>query len=235
MSELDRILHGLLNCGYMLLPPMTESQVVDIRLFLRTRNVYPGCHVRKSAGPPGSWDANKGATVVCWHHHDVLRCPHILEFALRHINVAAAFLGKEPPMLYSVNAFVTRPSERTRPDIQDWHRDSDDKKFLPLFIFGSDVNAPEDGAQEIQFKGSTHQITGRRGTAFFSDTSQVHRGLKPKTDERWIIWARYGVTETPTPEHAYVWDGLTPLPKAELGKRYPTDARLQNAIRLMVA
>lgn len=235
MLDPTRALAELRRDGYSKLPMLTNRQVYEIGQWLKKRPVYPDCHVRKSAGPAGTWEQYKDKEVVCFHHHDVIRAPHVLEYALQLTDIAAQFLGKEPPVLYSFNCFYTRPGSHVRPDIQLFHQDSDDSKFLPLFILLTDVLKVEDGAQEIQFECKpTAQIMGQAGTAFFSDTSHPHRGLKPLTYERGIIWVRWGVTEKPDHKHAYVWDELKPLKKYKLGDRYPSDPRLQQSIRLMV-
>ena len=120
--------------------------------------------------------------------------PHVLERALAEIDFAAEYLGA-PPLLYSMNFFATRPGQPVRPDIQAFHRDTDDVKFLPMFFYLSDVG--EDARQELRVDDRVVGIEGKRGTVFFSDTMREHRGLKPVTGERIIAWARFGVSNPP--------------------------------------
>src|SRR5262249_13350361 len=109
--------------------------------------------------------------------------------------------------------------------IQDWHRDADDVKFVPLFV------ALTDGVvQELKAPVGVVQITADAGQAFFSNTMLEHRGLLP-TQERIIFWARWGVSDPPA---SYVWDQLKPVDKELLGNRYPEDPRLQRMLRLVV-
>jgi hypothetical protein len=140
----------------------------------------------------------------------------------------AEYLGVETPLLYSMNCFVTRPGEAVRPDIQDFHRDADDVKFLPMFFYLSDVG--KDGRQELRIGDHVVGIEGKRGTVFFSDTMREHRGLKPMTDQRIVAWARFGISNPP---ESYKWDRLQPIDKALLGERYPADARLRESIKLL--
>lgn len=238
-----RIINDLSAFGWAKVPGFTAAQTAEIVAHLKRATVYPDCHVRFSAGAPGIWEQYADKEVICHHNHDVLLAPHMLELALSLTDVAGAFLGVETPVLYSCNTFWTRPGPLpTRPDIQEFHVDSDDAKFLPLFIYLTDVGA--DGAQELRFgMRSTAQIVGHAGTAFFSDTAHPHRGLKPRIAERGICWWRWGVTENPAAAvaahklrwHAYVNDQIQPMPAARLGDRYPSDERLRRSIRLLVA
>jgi hypothetical protein len=214
--------------GFTYLEPLNRVQVFDIHKYFCQRQVFPGCHVTYNAGSPGDYMDHVDTDVISWHHHDTIRAPHLLEHALQHYDVAAQWLGVEP-VLYSVNVFRTRPVAHVRPDIQDWHRDADDVKFLPMFVYLSDVSEQE--AQRLRGPGGEVSITGGMGTTFFSNTMLEHLGGKPLEGERIIYWARWGVSDPPA---AYVWDKITPVDKAVLGDRYPTDPLLQRAIRLLV-
>jgi hypothetical protein len=210
--------------GYCFVSPFTEQETDDIRAYLTSRQIYPGCHVVKGAGPPGPWEMHASADVVSWHMHDVLLAPHLIEKFLRHTADAGDFLGTEDPILYSVNAFCTRPVAHVRPDIQDWHRDTDDVKFVPMFVTLTPA------VQRLRFNGEEKAIVAASGSAFFSDTMNEHYGEKPPSGDRIIVWARWGVTDPPA---SYVWDSLTPMDKSLLGDRYPTDPWLQRSMRLV--
>jgi len=58
----------------------------------------------------------------------------------------------------------------------------------------------------------------------------MHRGRKPVSGERGLMWFRWGVSERPP---ANLWDKNEPIPAAALGSRYPAEARLQASIRLI--
>jgi hypothetical protein len=214
--------------GYSLLEPFTANEVADVVSYLKSQQVYPGCHVIKGAGPPGPWEMHTSADVVSWHMHDVMRAPHLLRKFLLYSWEASAFLEVENAVLYSINAFCTRPVAHVRPDIQDWHRDTDDVKFVPLFTYLTDVG--EDEAQHLRGPQGEVTISGTAGTTFFSNTMMEHYGGKPKTGERMIVWCRWGVSDPPA---SYVWDSLEPMDKALLGDAYPTDPWLQRSMRLV--
>ncbi len=229
------ILSQLRAGGFAVVGRLSPCQVAETVAHLQASRTYPDCHVRYTAGPEGSFGGYRDRHVVCHHNHDVLTAPHLLELALSLTDIAAAWLGREVPVMYSCNAFWTRPGGPLRPDIQEFHVDKDNdgatgSGFLPLFVFLTDV-PEEDGAQEILVDGRVRRIFGPAGTAFLSNTGLHHRGLRPRGRERGIVWFRWGAADVPA---AYTWDQLTPLDRAALGDRYPTDLRLQASIGLLV-
>jgi hypothetical protein len=200
--------------------------------YLDSRPTYHG-HVKGA-----SVAAHQPGNSTCWAPEDVLRAPHFFEFALKQTSIVRKYLGQEP-LLYSVNAFTTYPIDGPmNPDIQEWHRDKDDVRFVALFVYLTDVLIPEDGAH--LFKLETHRTTedgpvetmlGSAGTAFLADTRGLHMGIRPTIRPRTMVWARWGVSDPPA---SYVWDKQAPVDKAVLGARYPADKTLQESIRLVV-
>lgn len=222
------IVEAVSEFGYARVSGLTEEQTDDVVAFLMERPVHPGNHVCHNAGRAVPW-RELNATVASWHMHDVILAPHLLELALRQTDDVAEYLEAEP-VLYSINAFCTLPNPSIKPDIQDWHRDADDAKFIPMFVYLTDVG--DDAAQEVRgLRGEAH-ITGPRGTAFFSNTMLEHRGLKPQHAARIIWWSRWGVSDPPA---SYLWDKLSPVNAVLLGNRYPTDPRLRRSIRLVAS
>lgn len=205
---------------------LPSEWVVDIFTYLKTRPVFPGYHVKYLAGATTTWEAALGEHVLCWDMHDVILAPHLFDYVMTRAPYARQWLGSDT-LLYSINAFCTRPGGPVRPDIQEFHEDKDDVKFIPLFIPLTD-----DVVQEVKVPdGRTVTIEASAGDAFFSNTMLPHRGLLP-TSERIVIWARWGVSDPPA---AYLWDKLTPIDKAQLGSLYPTDAAMQRMIHLVAA
>jgi len=200
--------------------------------YLRSCQRY-ACHVERDRKPYA------GGEVACWSMESVLAAPHFLEFALTFTELAAEYLAQYPPRMYSVNAFETYPSEvPLNRDIQEFHHDKDDSRFVALFVYLTDVNSPADGAHQYQL-GTHHtkqsrgtvDICGPIGTAFLSDGRGQHRGLRPEKFARVMAWARWGVSNPPA---AYIWDHMRPVSKEVLGARYPLDRNLQESIRLVV-
>lgn len=220
--------------GISVLPDMFDvSPFVD---YLAKYPVYPN-HIRQ-----GRAEAPRGGVPwMCHDMRDVILAPGWFEKAMSLLSVASAYLGSKT-YLYSLNAFYTDPVAFTKRDIQEFHRDGDDSKFLALFLYCTDVLMEDDGTHQFIMGshnydgdvslGPVRTIIGRAGTSFFANTKGLHRGVAPKSRRRMIAWARYGVSDPPA---AYVWDRLSPTPKALLGERYPNDRELQEAIKLVVS
>lgn len=220
----DLNVRGIVDVGYM-------PGAAEMLAYLETRPKHPG-HVKGA-----SVAAHQAGNSTCWAPEDVLRAPHFFEFALALTSVAKEYLGQEP-LLYSVNAFTTYPiAGPMNPDIQEWHRDRDDVRFLALFVYLTDVRYAEEGAH--LFKLGTHNgmgngdgvILGHTGTAFLADTRGLHMGVRPTHRSRTMAWARWGISDPPA---SYMWDKQAPCDKSVLGDRYPTDESLRSSIRLVV-
>lgn len=225
----DPRIDDLRRAGTIMLDPLTPAQVGEVLAFLKGRDVFNSRHVvQGDVDGFSSWEAAAASNVVAWRLGDAVLCPHLLERALAMTDFAAEYLGVATPYLYSMNVFCTRPGQPVRPDIQDWHRDGDDVRFLPMFFYLTDVGP--DARQELRFEGGGAAIEGPAGTTFFSDTMREHRGLKPRRAERIIAWARWGISDPPA---SYQWDRLQPIDKALLGERYPADQRLRESIKLL--
>jgi hypothetical protein len=176
---------------------------------------------------------------TCHDMDDVVCAPGLLELTLEWTPVARAYLDAEP-LLYSLNAFYCEPGAQAKPDIQEWHRDADDSKFLAMFIYCTDVLGDCDGPH--QFVVGSHKwivpntnacsIYGPAGTVFLADTRGLHRGIVPTSGRRMIAWARWGVSDPPA---SYMWDKLRPTPRGMLGERFPRSHRTQRTIHLVVS
>jgi hypothetical protein len=217
------------------------DDVKEFRVALKGVPHYPG-HVRgQGDGIPRKYEEAQGIETTSHDMADVVRAPYFLDFALSWTDLAEAYLG-EFPRLYSVNAFWTRPGRSVPdPNIQEWHRDRDDRKFLVLFMYGSDVLADDDGPHCLA-KGTHRMNDGRHrapagepvervygpaGSFFFADTSALHRGIKPQRGERLLAWARWGVSDPPA---SYGWDKLSPV---RLERAAPSE-RIRESTKLVV-
>ncbi len=200
--------------------------------FLRQCSTYPG-HVKGASVAP-----HEPGNSTCWAPEDVLAAPHFFEFAMRFRELASTYFGQDA-LLYSVNAFTTYPiTGPMNPDIQKWHRDRDDSKFVALFVYLTDVPTVEAGAHLYKLgthagavDGPVDTVLGPVGTAFLADGSGLHMGVRPAEQPRTIAWARWGVSDPPA---SYLWDKQKPAPRDVLGARYPSDPALQAAVHLVV-
>jgi len=225
--------------GVALLPlGLGPAQAAELAAHLRASPCYPG-HVKVYGdGQPRAFEEIR-ETHDLWCHdmRDVVLAPHLWDLVVSLLPAAEAYLG-QPPRLYSVNAFWSRPSgDPAWRDLQTFHRDRDDDRFLALFVYGTDVVEPVDGPH--RFVRGSHEgwsedledsvnVYGRAGTAFLADTRGLHMGLKPTRGERLLLWARWGVSDPPP---SYLWDQLTPV---EVGDRYAIDARTRELVKLVV-
>lgn len=230
------VLAALRTTGFAVLSPL--DGIEETNAFLLSRQVYVDAHVPQTARNRG-YDTRvprrlaMTSECVCVHTDDAILAPNIFERALAMTDVAAAYLDCEPPVAYSANAFWTRPGPLAeRADIQSFHVDRDDVRFLAMFVYLTDVLAAEDGPQDLEGPdGVVRTIFGPAGTVFLADTSRSHRGRKPLQAERGLAWWRWGVSERP---EANRWDKIEPVAASRLAGRYPEDLRLRESIRLLV-
>ena len=218
--------------GIVAIPGLSRSSAREVLAYLDGRPRHHG-HVKGA-----SVAAHQPGNSTCWAHEDVLGAPHFFEFALGLTDDAKRYLERDA-LLYSVNVFTTYPIDGPmNPDIQVYHRDRDDERFLALFVYLTDVCTLSDGAHQFQMgthdggpAAGTCTILGRAGTAFLADTRGLHRGERPSSKTRTMAWARWCVSDPPA---SYLWDGQRSAPRDVLGDRYPTDSALRDSIRLVV-
>ena len=232
--------HSLRTTAYAILDPLTDAERDEVLGYLLSRPVFPGSHIRVAAQKnSGILNAVSRETVpnsdaICISLHDAILTPVILEKALALTDFVSNYLGRDPALSYSANAFYTRPVQGpTRPDIQEFHDDRDDERFLAMFVYLTDVLNDEQGPHDIIGPdGQMRTIYGPAGTVFLAQTSHKHRGRRPLHSERGIAWWRWGISDPP---ESYRWDDNHAIPAAELGDRYPSDPRLRESLRLLAA
>lgn len=232
------ILNRLHAEGFAVLDPLTQDQIEETNHFLTSRPVYVDAHVPQTERNRGTdhrfrRSESHASECVCVHTDDAIVAPHLFERGLALTDVASEYLGRDPAVAYSANAFWTRAGRAAlRDDIQSFHVDSDDVRFLAMFCYLTDVQEPGDGPQDLEGPdGIKRTIYGQAGTVFLADTMRSHRGRKPTHGERGIYWWRWGVSDRPA---ANAWDKIEPIKAERLGIRYPADARLRESIRLLV-
>lgn len=238
--------------GVAVLPQgLTPQQANDIEDWFSTCTVT-NAHVWAKGTQFAAMSATRELGWPMWtcHMEAAVLAPHLFEAILQTRGIAWDYFGEEP-LLYSMNAFWTQRSPQVYDDTHSWHRDCDDRKQLVVFVYGSDVDVPEDGAHLYQVGTANvgdndlgyhftapppekvRTIRGPAGTVFLSDTRGLHMGVRPQTgNRRCLMWGRWGVT---CPPESYGWDKLSPVDRRLLDDRYPADPELQHAIRLVVA
>jgi hypothetical protein len=232
-------LEGLRTLGHVFLRPLTRNHLAETTAYLLSCAVHRDAHVPQTArnrGDPDPIPRDHAAhsECICVRTVDAIVAPHLFERGLEMTDLASEYLGRDPAVAYSANAFWTRPgSAPLRDDIQSFHVDTDDTRFLAMFVYLTDVLTDEDGPQDLEGPdGIRRTIKGPSGTVFLADTSRPHRGRKPQSGERGIWWWRWGVSDHPP---ANVWDKIAPIPASALGDRYPADPRLRESIKLLVS
>lgn len=238
----ELMLRSIAATGFVMLPPMAPAHFEEMQEFLLSRMVYVDAHVPQTARNRGS-DARfirdgaeaTASECVCVHTDYAIIAPHWMERGLELTDLASAYLGRDPAVAYSSNFFWTRPGAApVRDDIQAFHKDADDERFLGMFIYLSDVYSDEQGPHDLEGPdGVVRTIYGPAGTMFLANTMLPHRGRKPTAGERGFGWWRWGVSDRPP---ANEWDKIEPISAATLGGgRYPDDPRLRESIRLLVS
>lgn len=237
MSIDETMLRTLRERGVVVAGIFEPEHIRQINEWLLARPVYADAHVPQTARNLGQGTMPReqaaASECVCVHTDDAILAPHVFEYAMEYLDLASAYLGRDPAVSYSANAFWTRPgSAAPRKDIQAPHCDQDDERFLVMFVYLTDVACDADGPHElIEPDGIPRVIYGPAGTVLLSDTSHPHRGLKPTSRERGIMWWRWGVSDRPA---ANAWDKIEPIAASRMGVRYPASHRLRESIRLLV-
>lgn len=150
-----------------------------------------------------------------WFHgyraDQVLRCPGLLDvFNAQTVLEPVHDFLECVPCLYSVNAWWSLPGADGPQveHVQHWHRDTDDWRFVTLFLYLTDVDE-ESGPTQIMktshrsslspetipvgfSERTVETLTGPAGSLMLVNTTALHRGLVPKKP-RLVAWARYGL------------------------------------------
>lgn len=193
--------------GWMMLPVRYPDPLGTLEWF-KSAPSHSGANYDEGGRPAGPGDQ-----FTCYHPHTVLMAGALDVFNDDLVlDIVKEWLGREP-VLYSVNAWWSHVAETpSKPNVQYFHRDTDDRRFLALFTYLTDVS-DGDGAQQIvegshdlpfpytmgeafsdycekNYKPTT--IIGPPGTMFITNPRSIHRGLVPKKRPRLMMWARYG-------------------------------------------
>lgn len=163
----------------------------------------------------------------------VLSCPLIMALINdpEVLSLASAYLGC-CPTLSSVGLRWSFPSRSPVSDVQRFHRDPDDWRFVKLFVYLTDVD--ENSGPHIYVQGShrsdlrvrarpydlsyierkygpdsARMMLGQKGTAFMADTMGIHMGKPPVERPRLMLIAQYSLL----PVYAFKYRPLAMLPR----------------------
>jgi hypothetical protein len=222
-------LNTLIRDGLAALPELVPQEAVnDIRDYLEDKKVYLRDHreVRLSEVPSTAASADYSLRTV-------LSCPAIMTLinAPRILNLVGAYLGCSPT-ISSVGLRWSFPCSGDIPDVQHFHRDPDDWRFVKLFVYLTDVDSGS--GPHVYVKGSHRAprtirarhynrsqiearygatsitpILGSSGTAFIADTYGIHMGEPPSGRPRLMLAAQYSLL----PIYAFRYRPLALEPK----------------------
>lgn len=142
--------------------PLTVPNVEEVRRYFEINPVHKGSHIFSFDGRPQQMaDVRASFPMAGYRADQVLRAPGLIDVLNdpRLIDLIEAYLGCVPT-LYSVNAWWSHPANKPEmTNVQFFHRDTDDWRFVTLFIYLTDVDA-ESGPHQL-VPGS-HSLAGMR-------------------------------------------------------------------------
>lgn len=207
--------------GYAPLPSLFNSgQVADIHAFLRPKLLT----ARRVNGQPFTIDdVPAGIRIADYSTNDLIEAPHILGLANSPslLRIAASYIGCKP----TISALGLRwsfPNSSIGTDVQAFHRDSDDWRYMKILVYLTDVD--EGAGPHVYVKGThlaklsaklrhykdrdienqygserTIVATGKAGFGFAVDTSGIHKGQVPMSSARLMLQIQYSIL----PAYAY--------------------------------
>lgn len=153
----------------------------------------------------------------------VVGCPHILALANSPalLQLASSYIGCKP----TISALSLRwsfPGKTGDQQLQAFHRDSDDWRYLKVLVYLTDVDAaagphvfvrgthlepaslrlrfyPDDEVLSRYGADRVISVTGPRGMGFAVDTAGIHKGDVPTVGRRLMLQIQYSLL----PSYAY--------------------------------
>jgi len=142
--------------------PIVVPNVEQMRSYFDAQPVHKGPHIFSFDGRPQPHaEVRKTFPLAGYSNEQVLRAPGLLDTLndARLLDLIEQQLGCVPT-LYSVNAWWSHPADKPEmTNVQYFHRDTDDFRFLTLFIYLTDVGL--DGGPHEVTPGS-HILEGMR-------------------------------------------------------------------------
>jgi hypothetical protein len=201
---------GFVRLGQML----STAEVADIHAFLKPRQAidyFDHTRVFRSDAIPSD------VRMASYSIETIYACPPLLRFANDPsiLEVIGNYLGCKPT-LSSIGLRWSFPDPRGGRGIQAFHRDTEDWRFVKLFLYLTDV---DETAGPHVFVAGSHRtrgtvfmkhlkdrevekeygadkivtFTGPAGEAFIADTYGIHKGVAPTALPRLILQVQYSV------------------------------------------
>jgi hypothetical protein len=160
-------------------------------------------------------DLNLSQGMYCWSMSDLIKCKAVTDIASSPliIDIVSRYLGCIPTC-YGINCMFSRGTSGHGTTSR--HRDSDDFKFLSLFIYLDDVNLQNgphvyevgthlgnsEGVKGNELPETVKDkkiLVGQAGEAFLEDNWGVHYGMTLHPNkQRTCMWVRYGLYDNYT-------------------------------------
>lgn len=220
----SQTLQTLSSDGYAPFPSLfSAEQVADIHAFLRPKLLA----ARRSGIEPFTIDqVPAGVRIADYGIRDIIDSPHILALANSPslLRIAANYIGCKP----TISALGLRwsfPSTAMGTDVQAFHRDSDDWRYMKILVYLTDVD--DQAGPHVYVKGThtaklsarlqhykdtdiqkkygserTMVAIGKAGFGFAVDTSGIHKGQVPARDARLMLQIQYSIL----PAYAYRYE-----------------------------
>ena len=166
------------------------------------------------------------ARIAEYSLRDIVGCPHILELAndRRLLQLAASYIGCKPT-ISQLGLRWSFPVQETNSDLQTFHRDSEDWRYLKVLVYLTDVGAGDgphvyvrgthltkasmrlrvQSDSEIARQYGEDKLivaTGSRGFGFAVDTAGIHKGSRPADKPRLMLQIQYSLFRS----YAYVYE-----------------------------
>jgi hypothetical protein len=217
----DASLLDLSRAGYAPLGNLLDAaQCGEIRAFLEDKLLFDR-DLRRDGFILAQ--APERVRVADYQLHDVIGCPHILALANSAplLGLAARYMACKP----TISALGLRwsfPLPGESSDLQMFHRDSEDWRYLKVLVYLTDVD--DEAGPHVYLHGShltqapvrlkfysNREIAeahgaemlltaiGKRGFCFAVDTAGIHKGTAPVRQPRLMLQIQYSLL----PSYAY--------------------------------
>ena len=157
---------------------------------------------------------------------DNLKCPYVIELITNEkiLNLASSFLGAPATLTNLLPMWSFKDPKNNPVNMQLFHRDSEDYRFIKIFVFLSDVEEndgeqvyiektnkietlplelykiqryPNDLIDKFLGTSSIVKITGKAGCSWATDPYGIHRGTVPTNKHRLLLQMQFSYQPIP--------------------------------------